>query len=340
MNALTADWRADLDASRDLSDLEKQNYSFLLAWYETWRLKAGLGPVREAAVKFWREQVKSKARKPWQLERWAEAMRWHEQWLAVCLREGREPRSLGERLHRSVMATGARRGLAVRTRETYAGGLARYGEWVGEAGEVMKAERASEWLTVLVDCGKVSYATQKQALNALAFFFKDVCGMQEVVFNVKLRKTDPRTPVVMSAREVLGLLDKLEGNHRLAAELQYGAGLRLSEVVRLRVKDIDRERGQVVVRCAKGDKDRTTILPSGCAPRSTRFGRICAKCMMTTVRPAWREWPCRARWQGKCRGRASGGSGFGSSRRRRFRWTPSRERNGGITFTPPPMGRR
>ncbi len=76
MNAVVADWRADLEASRNLTDLEKQNYGFVLAWFESWRLRLGLDQGRETAVRFWREQVKGKERKDWQLERWAEAMRW------------------------------------------------------------------------------------------------------------------------------------------------------------------------------------------------------------------------------------------------------------------------
>lgn len=131
---------------------------------------------------------------------------------------------MGERLQRAVMMTGAKRGLALRTRQTYAGWLARYGEWAGTAEEVMNVERASEWLAELVDKGKVSFATQRQALNSMVFFFKDVCGKEEVVFDVRLRRTEKRTPVVMSVREVLAVLDKLDARYRLVGELQYGAG--------------------------------------------------------------------------------------------------------------------
>ncbi len=261
MSAIHADWRSDLEASRDLTDHEKQHFGFLLAWFESWRLKQGLEPGRATAVAFWRAQIVSKPRKDWQLERWAEAMRWNERWLKLCVESGREPRTLGERLHRAVMLAGARRGLALRTRQTYAGWMARYGEWSGNAGEVMMIDRASEWLTELVDKGKVAFATQKQALNSLVFFFKDVCGKEDVIFDVRLRRTEKRTPVVLSVREVLAVLDKLKGRYRLAAELQYGAGLRLKELVSLRVKDVDRERGQVVIHGGKGDKDRVTILP-------------------------------------------------------------------------------
>ena len=261
MKTLSADWRDDIGASRDLTDLEKQNYVFFISWFESWRLRDELPLKRETMVRFWREAVLVKVRKQWQLERWAEAFRWYQNWLAICKKEGRETRSLSERLYQAVMKAGARRGLAIRTRQTYSGWVARYGEWSSDANAVMNFENARDWLTELVDQGKISYATQKQALNALVFFYRDVCGKEEVNLDVKLRKTQKRAPVVMSAREVLALLDKLSPRYRMIAEMQYGAGLRLSEVMSLRVKDVDRERGQVTIRCSKGDKDRVTILP-------------------------------------------------------------------------------
>lgn len=116
-----------------------------------------------------------------------------------------------------------------------------------------------------------AYATQKQALNALAFFFKQVCGVEDPVFGVKLRKTGTRIPVVLSKEEARGLFAKLEqateateatevprkseGRYGLPARLQYGAGLRRSELVRLRIKDVDLSRSTLTVRQGKGDKD-------------------------------------------------------------------------------------
>ena len=118
-----------------------------------------------------------------------------------------------------------------------------------------------------------------QALNALAHFFKYVLGVKEPVFGVRLRDTGTRVPVVLSKRETHALFEKLneseehakppnekgqeasQGRYELAARLQYGAGLRLSELVRLRIQDVDCERGTVTVRRGKGDKDRVTVLP-------------------------------------------------------------------------------
>ena len=120
---------------------------------------------------------------------------------------------------------------------------------------------AKEWLTLLVSEKKVSYGTQKQALNALAFLYKDVCGWKEVDLQVRLRKTAKRIPVVLDMREIMMMIGKLEKKYQLPAKLQYGAGLRVSELVSLRVKDIDVRRRQLTVRSGKGDQDRVTILP-------------------------------------------------------------------------------
>ncbi len=106
-----------------------------------------------------------------------------------------------------------------------------------------------------------------QALNALAHFFKYVLGVMEPVFGVKLRDTGTWVPVVLSTTETPKLFEKLreqeqrDPRYELAARIQYGAGLRLSELVRLRVQDVDVERGTLTVRKGKGDKDRATVLP-------------------------------------------------------------------------------
>jgi integron integrase len=90
--------------------------------------------------------------------------------------------------------------------------------------------------------------------------------VENPIFGVKLRKTGTRIPVVLSEPETQGVFGQLESSpggerYELAARLQYGAGLRRSELVRLRVKDVDLERGILTVRQGKGDKDRNTILP-------------------------------------------------------------------------------
>lgn len=268
-------WREDLMASRDLDNREKQSYGFLLAWFESWRMGRRLEPSLDTARQFWCTEVKSKPRKGWQEQQWAEAMRWFLQWMETCQRQGRSLVTLAEKVRDAVERTGARRGLAIRTRKSYGGWVARYAAWAGSRERTLETSCAREWLTDLVAKGKVSYATQKQALNALVFLYRDVCGMEEVDLGVKLRKTARRIPVVLDIKEIMRLIAKLEPIYRLPAQLQYGAGLRVSELTQLRVKDIDLTRKQVIVRASKGDKDRVSLLPDRLvAPLTTHLAKI------------------------------------------------------------------
>ncbi|MBK1829528.1 integron integrase [Verrucomicrobiaceae bacterium R5-34] len=256
------DWREDMLASRDLNDREKQGYGFLLSWYETWRISRRLQPNLQSARQFWRQEVLAKDRKQWQLEQWAQAVRWYLQWLDICARQGWATVSLAEKVRDAVERTGARRGLALKTRQGYGSWAARFAAWAGVRKRVTNPEYARDWLGQLVSQSRVSYATQKQALNALVFLYRDVCGMEEVDLGVKLRKTPKRIPVVLDMNELMKLIEKLEPIYRLPAQLQYGAGLRVSELVNLRIKDVDTERRQLTVRAGKGDKDRVTVVPA------------------------------------------------------------------------------
>ncbi|MDB4492197.1 tyrosine-type recombinase/integrase [bacterium] len=134
-------------------------------------------------------------------------------------------------------AVGARRGLARGTSQTYGSWIARYAVFAKEDHLAIKPETARDYLTEIVVKEKKAFATQKQALNALVFFFKDVCGMETVDLQVKLRKTQKRIPVVMTSKEVLQVLGLLEERYAVAGSLQYGSGVRLNELVLLRVKE-------------------------------------------------------------------------------------------------------
>lgn len=263
MNSKTivADWREDLENSRDLSKREKEFIAFTVNWYESWRLAKALTLSKEVARRFWREAVIHKERTSWQLEQWTIGMRWYLDWVELCEQGGIIPRSLAERMKIAVDRVGARRGLAYRTRKTYGSWVARFGATAKTANEARDTERAREWLALLVSETKVAFSTQKQALNALVFFFKEVCGMEEVDLGVRMRKRTPRMPVVLSRREVMRLIEKIDPAYGLQAKLQYGAGLRVGELLSLRVKDIDLERRQVTVRSGKGDRDRVSIIP-------------------------------------------------------------------------------
>ncbi|MBM4332545.1 MAG: integron integrase [Deltaproteobacteria bacterium] len=109
---------------------------------------------------------------------------------------------------------------------------------------------------------KVSASTQNQAFNALLFLFRNVLKIEIGDLSSAIRaKRGPKLPVVLTVEEVRQLFSFMEGKQLLIAQIVYGAGLRLMELARLRVKDIDFGSGLIFVRSSRGDKDRSTILP-------------------------------------------------------------------------------
>ena len=256
------DWRKDLEASRDLMRRDIDAYGYVLSWIEDWRVQREMPPGRETMEAWWRECAKRKEQPAWRLRQWSEAISWYLGWLELCRKSGGTGKSIAERLKDAVHGAGARRGLALRTRQTYAGWVARFGAYAGTEPRVLDEGVAREWLSHLVDKEKVAFATQKQALNSLVFFYRDVCGREEVDMQVKLRQTPKRVHVVLSKAELMALVGKLEEIYKTPALLQYGGGLRLQELVQLRIKDVDVERGVVAIHGGKGDKDRETIIPN------------------------------------------------------------------------------
>lgn len=126
----------------------------------------------------------------------------------------------------------------------------------------MGAAEVEQFLSHLAVEGKVAASTQNQALSALLFLYKQVLGIDLPWMNDITRAKKPqRLPVVLTVEEVRRVLARMDGQHGLMAELLYGAGLRLLECARLRVKDVDFGYRQITVRDGKGEKDRMTMLP-------------------------------------------------------------------------------
>ncbi|MES9818905.1 MAG: integron integrase, partial [Candidatus Thiodiazotropha sp.] len=107
----------------------------------------------------------------------------------------------------------------------------------------------------------VSASTQNQALNALVYFYKHVLNQELGIIDAERARKPKRVPVVLSKKDTQTVLANLSGVYSLIIRILYGGGLRLSECLRLRIKDIEFENGQIIVREGKGFKDRLTILP-------------------------------------------------------------------------------
>ncbi len=157
--------------------------------------------------------------------------------------------------------------LSVRTEEAYWGWLRRFlifhkqgGQW--RHPRELGAAEVQAFLTHLAAARQVAASTQNQALNALVFAYQDVLGVPlEEGMAFERAKRPQRLPVVLSQGEVKRLLAALAPEFQLPVRLLYGTGMRLMELLRLRVKDLDLERRQIAVRSGKGDKDRVTMVP-------------------------------------------------------------------------------
>ncbi len=151
---------------------------------------------------------------------------------------------------------------AIKTEQTYA-------HWIKcflffhttvNAGD-FNANHATQYLNHLAVNRRVATNTQSVVLNALSFFFKRILEEPFDVKGFKLAKRPRKLPVVLTNDEIRSLLCHMHGLYGLLAGLQYGTGMRLMEVIRLRVQDIDEGYHQIIIRNAKGNKDRVVPLP-------------------------------------------------------------------------------
>jgi integron integrase len=124
------------------------------------------------------------------------------------------------------------------------------------------ANEVEQFLTYLAVEGNVAASTQNQAKSALLFLYKEVLGEAlPWLDDIEQAKVPKRLPVVLSKEEVQAILRQLNGTHHLIVSLLYGTGMRILEGLRLRVKDIDFARKEILIRDGKGYKDRVTMLP-------------------------------------------------------------------------------
>ncbi len=164
---------------------------------------------------------------------------------------------------RDLIAALRQKGLLWRTEKTYREWAARFAAALprGRSPYAATDEDVAEFLSMLAVQQRASRSTQKQALNAIVFFLQE--GLKRQVGEIAFRRAASRrrVPSVLSRDECRRLFEQLDGTGRLMGELMYGAGLRLMELLRLRVHHLDLERGQLKVYSGKGDKDRITVIP-------------------------------------------------------------------------------
>ena len=150
----------------------------------------------------------------------------------------------------------------------------------------------NEYLTKLAVRGKVSASTQNQALAALLFYFRFVkCEDPNDLESVIRAKKKPRIPVVFSRQEVRDIISYMSGSKQLAAKLMYGTGMRLNELLNLRILDLDFDRGEIIVRYGKGFKDRHVMLPQSLVPELKQHIQKVKRIHEQDLRDGWGSVP-------------------------------------------------
>jgi len=192
----------------------------------------------------------------------------------VADQQQRQPPKLLDRVREAIRT----RHYSGRTEKAYVGWIRRYvlfhnKRHPADMGEV----EIGQFLSSLALDGKVSASTQNQALSALLFLYREVLHRDVAWVEGVIRARAPRRlPVVLAREEVRAILQEMRGTPKLMALLLYGAGLRLLECARLRIKDVEFTSNQILVRGGKGDKDRVTLPPSVAKPdlaRQLQFAR-------------------------------------------------------------------
>lgn len=265
------DWPARLAADDALVPGQRESYRLTLTRFVAFCTQRRAAATKQLARDYVELARLAQAPGPARVAEWKAALNW-------LFRHGRERRAAalpgvpplaradlgGPAWEQALVASLRERHLAWRTEETYRGWLWRFTRWLAPGDlAAAGAEQVRGFLSQLAVEARVGVATQRQALNALVFYFREVAQRDVGDFSDFVRaRRRVRVPVVLNRAECEQLFAALEGTPRLMAELMFGSGLRVMELLRLRVKDVDLERGQLIVRAGTGDEDRVTVLPA------------------------------------------------------------------------------
>lgn len=301
------DWQSALLEDGSLGDRQRVGYQITIRWFLGYCKRGHQGATIEQGHSFLAEAVATKQPNEWVHQQWKDAMNW---FFMTAKRlgviedvENRGSEGVGEHVAEGRLsgcsASSTQRGprsqsaqlmdsepewklefirlirirhMSYQTEKTYMNWLERLAKFhKTQALKSLPESALTQFLDYLAVVKHVSDSTQRQALNALVFLYREVFEHELGDFsNYRRASAKKSVRVVLTLEEIERLLAELEPLNALMACLQYGAGLRVSELMRLRIKDMDFERGQVIVRAGKGNKDRVTLLPQSLLPALKR----------------------------------------------------------------------
>lgn len=288
-------WTEKLIEDTGLELEQRKAYQITIRWYLGYCRRHGQAATVGSAKSFVAEVTRRKRPSQWVCQQWKDAINWFFQNGWASMRSEDSPaqventEQVAPHFSRTASKSSPRgpskqpagikaqspewrlqftrsiriRQFSYRTEKSYLNWLERFSVyWDTSDLESLGEEQIRLYLDHLAVHEKVSGGTQRQALNALVFLYRDTFGHALGDFgDYKKAVGRKRIPVVLSVDEIRRILTAMDDRYTLMARLQYGAGLRVSELVSLRIKDIDFERKQVIVRSGKGYKDRVTLLP-------------------------------------------------------------------------------
>lgn len=246
----------------DLNRKKGHSFAITSRWFLSWIHKNGHDFSVSSARQFVSEVTNSRKPSDWQLKLWKDGLNW----LFKNSRSSKMsynpvlPPSKEDPLHQK-MRVGQ---YSESTERTYRVWINKFSEWFQprDIGE-MTDDDLRDFLSYLAVYEKVSKSTQQIALNAMIYYCRKIQNREPGdLSDFRRARAKKREPVVLSQNEVKNLLEAMTGTSKLMASVMYGGGLRISELLELRVKDIDIERRDVVIHGGKGDKDRRTLLPT------------------------------------------------------------------------------
>jgi integron integrase len=168
-----------------------------------------------------------------------------------------------------IRETARLRHLSLRTEESYIQWIRRF--WLFHQKQnliTLSVPEIRTFLSYLATKRLVSASTQNQALCAILFLYRDVLKIElPLIEGIERAQVKRKLPVVLTHSEAKNVLKEMSGTHKIIASLLYGTGMRVSECLRLRIKDIDFALSYIIVRDGKGEKDRVTVLPKSIIPQ-------------------------------------------------------------------------
>jgi integron integrase len=271
----------------DLPERRKQSWTITIRWFLSF-CRRGRAPVTAQSARDFVAWAQAQKQRPaWMIEEWKNALRWFFQSAprsgsakGNCVKADAASREKvgGAMAREEVRPTGGpgevsswkeafltvvrRRHYSFRTEQSYL-------VWIERFARCHKAtklqdlgtEQVKAFLDQMALNERLSASSQRQALNALVFLYREVFEKDLGDFSdFRRAKVRPHAPVWLNGDEIKRLFDCLEGDWNLMAKIMFGGGLRLMELLRLRVKDVDLDQGVITVRAGKGDKDRFTAL--------------------------------------------------------------------------------